>query len=167
MSWLWTTRGHDCRPWTGGRSGLPEGITGISIDSRSLQPGEAFFAIKGDRVDGHDYASMPMANGAALLVVSRRQAAGAGAADGADDRRRGRAGGARQAWACARARSRAQIIAVTGSVGKTTTKEDAAPRAAPSGKVHASVAVLQQSLGRAADAGAHAARHDFGVFESA
>jgi UDP-N-acetylmuramoyl-tripeptide--D-alanyl-D-alanine ligase len=35
---------------------LPEGITGISIDSRSVSPGEAFFAIKGDRVDGHDYA---------------------------------------------------------------------------------------------------------------
>ena len=33
---------------------LPHGITGISIDSRSVKPGEAFFAIKGDRVDGHD-----------------------------------------------------------------------------------------------------------------
>jgi UDP-N-acetylmuramoyl-tripeptide--D-alanyl-D-alanine ligase len=102
---------------------LPDGITGISIDSRSIGPGEAFFAIKGDRVDGHDYASMAMANGAALLVVSEARLPAMGrltvpmivvedvlAALG-------------KLGLAARARSRAQIIAVTGSVGKTTTKE--------------------------------------------
>jgi len=70
MNWLWTT--EDMIAAMAGRpfGSLPQGITGISIDSRSIAPGEAFFAIKGDRVDGHDYASMAMANGASLLVVS-------------------------------------------------------------------------------------------------
>ena len=36
---------------------MPEGITGISIDSRTLQPGDAFFAIKGETMDGHDFAT--------------------------------------------------------------------------------------------------------------
>lgn len=49
---------------------LPTGITGISIDSRTVKQGEAFFAIKGDRVDGHDYTSFAVANGASLLVVA-------------------------------------------------------------------------------------------------
>ena len=70
MSFLWTT--SDLMAAMHGRpmGNLPEGITGISIDSRSLGKAEAFFAIKGDRVDGHDYAGIAIANGAALLVVS-------------------------------------------------------------------------------------------------
>ena len=36
---------------------LPEGVTGISIDTRTLKPGEAFFAIKGEKLDGHDFAT--------------------------------------------------------------------------------------------------------------
>ena len=39
---------------------LPEGVTGISIDSRSIGQGEAFFAIRGDRFDGHDYVVPPL-----------------------------------------------------------------------------------------------------------
>ena len=70
MSWLWTTDTMilvmEGRPV----GSPPEGITGISIDSRSIAPGEAFFAIKGDRVDGHDFASIAVANGASLIVVS-------------------------------------------------------------------------------------------------
>ena len=70
MSALWTT--EELLAATRGRplGHLPEEITGISIDSRSLKPGEAFFAIKGDRVDGHDFASAAMAAGAGLLVVA-------------------------------------------------------------------------------------------------
>ena len=102
---------------------LPEGITGISIDSRSIAPGEAFFAIKGDRVDGHDFAGIAVANGAALIVVSEAKLPAMGrltipmivvddvlAALG-------------KLAVASRERSKAQIVAVTGSVGKTTTKE--------------------------------------------
>jgi UDP-N-acetylmuramyl pentapeptide synthase len=61
----------------------------------------------------------------------------------------------------ARARSRAQIIAVTGSVGKTTTKEMLRRVLEAVGQGACVRRLLQQSLGRAADAGAHAARHLF------
>ena len=47
---------------------LPSGVTGISIDSRDVPKGAAFFAIKGDRFDGHDFASAALANGAGVLV---------------------------------------------------------------------------------------------------
>ena len=70
MTFLWTSQemieAMAGRPF----GSLPAGITGISIDSRTIAPGEAFFAIKGDRVDGHDFASLAIANGASLLVVS-------------------------------------------------------------------------------------------------
>ena len=45
-------------------------IAGISIDTRSLKPGEAFFAIKGETMDGHDFATAAVKAGAALLVVA-------------------------------------------------------------------------------------------------
>jgi UDP-N-acetylmuramoyl-tripeptide--D-alanyl-D-alanine ligase len=144
---------------------LPEGITGISIDSRSIAPGEAFFAIKGDRVDGHDFASMAMANGAALLVVSEARLPAMGrltvpvivvedvlAALG-------------KLAVAARARSRAQIIAVTGSVGKTTTKEMLRRVLAPSGKVHASVASFNNHWGVPLTLARMPLDTYFGVFE--
>ena len=48
----------------------PAAITGISIDSRTVKPGEAFFAIRGDTFDGHDFATRALAAGAATAVVS-------------------------------------------------------------------------------------------------
>jgi UDP-N-acetylmuramoyl-tripeptide--D-alanyl-D-alanine ligase len=165
VSWLWTT--EDMIAAMAGRpfGTLPDGITGISIDSRSIGPGEAFFAIKGDRVDGHDFASMAMANGASLLVVSESRLPAMGrvtvpmivvedvlAALG------------RLALA-SRARSRAQIIAVTGSVGKTTTKEMLRRMLSPSGKVHASVASFNNHWGVPLTLARMPLDTYFGVFE--
>ncbi|MDM9620957.1 UDP-N-acetylmuramoylalanyl-D-glutamyl-2,6-diaminopimelate--D-alanyl-D-alanine ligase [Rhizobium sp. S96] len=165
MNWLWTT--EDMIAAMAGRpfGTLPEGITGISIDSRSIGPGEAFFAIKGDRVDGHDYASMAMANGASLLVVSESRLPAMGrltvpmivvedvlAALG-------------KLGLAARARSRAQIIAVTGSVGKTTTKEMLRRVLSPSGKVHASVASFNNHWGVPLTLARMPLDTYFGVFE--
>ena len=165
MNWLWTT--EDMIAAMAGRpfGTLPEGITGISIDSRSIAPGEAFFAIKGDRVDGHDFASMAMANGAALLVVSEARLPAMGrltvpvivvedvlAALG-------------KLAVAARARSRAQIVAVTGSVGKTTTKEMLRRVLAPSGKVHASVASFNNHWGVPLTLARMPLDTYFGVFE--
>jgi UDP-N-acetylmuramoyl-tripeptide--D-alanyl-D-alanine ligase len=144
---------------------LPEGITGISIDSRSIAPGEAFFAIKGDRVDGHDFASMAMANGAALLVVSEARLPAMGRLTVpvivVEDvlAALGKLGQA------ARARSRAQIIAVTGSVGKTTTKEMLRRVLSPSGKVHASVASFNNHWGVPLTLARMPLDTYFGVFE--
>src|SRR5882762_1247813 len=97
---------------------LPDAIGGISIDSRSVAPGEAFFAIKGDIHDGHGFVGAALENGAGLAVV-------AGLSDLA---------------AAARSRSHAKIIAVTGSVGKTSTKDALRLALARDGEVHASVA---------------------------
>ena len=48
----------------------PADITGISIDTRTIAPGEAFFAITGERMDGHDFAVRAVEAGAAVAVVS-------------------------------------------------------------------------------------------------
>ncbi len=47
---------------------------GYSIDSRTLQPGELFFAVRGERLDGHDYVEAALAKGAVAAVVERQQA---------------------------------------------------------------------------------------------
>ena len=52
---------------------LPEGITGISIDSRTISPGEAYFAITGDVHDGHAFVEAALNNGAGLAVVEAAQ----------------------------------------------------------------------------------------------
>src|SRR5690606_42081621 len=69
-NWLWSAadmvEAMEGRPL----GHLPAGVTGISIDSRTLREGEAFFAIKGDQFDGHDFATAAMAAGAGLLVVN-------------------------------------------------------------------------------------------------
>ncbi|MBX5164967.1 MULTISPECIES: UDP-N-acetylmuramoylalanyl-D-glutamyl-2,6-diaminopimelate--D-alanyl-D-alanine ligase [unclassified Rhizobium] len=165
MSWLWTT--EDMIAAMAGRpfGTPPEGITGISIDSRSITPGEAFFAIKGDRVDGHDYASMATANGASLLVVSEARLPAMGrltvpmivvehvlAALG-------------RLGLASRERSKARIIAVTGSVGKTTTKEMLRHVLSPSGKVHASVASFNNHWGVPLTLARMPEDTDYGVFE--
>ncbi|MBY3177501.1 UDP-N-acetylmuramoylalanyl-D-glutamyl-2,6-diaminopimelate--D-alanyl-D-alanine ligase [Rhizobium leguminosarum] len=165
MSWLWTT--EDMIAAMAGRpfGTLPEGITGISIDSRSIAPGEAFFAIKGDRVDGHDYASMAMANGASLLVVSEARLPAMGRLTVpmivVEDvlAALGRLGLA------SRERSKARIIAVTGSVGKTTTKEMLRHVLSPSGKVHASVASFNNHWGVPLTLARMPENTDYGVFE--
>jgi len=52
---------------------LPEAVSGLSIDSRTIAPGEAYFAIKGDVHDGHDFVAAALKAGAALAVVAAAQ----------------------------------------------------------------------------------------------
>jgi UDP-N-acetylmuramoyl-tripeptide--D-alanyl-D-alanine ligase len=144
---------------------LPQGITGISIDSRSIGAGEAFFAIKGDRVDGHDFASMAMANGACLLVVSEARLAGLGRLTVPMIVVEDVLAALERLAVASRQRSRAQIIAVTGSVGKTTTKEMLRHVLSPSGKVHASVASFNNHWGVPLTLARMPLDTHFGVFE--
>jgi UDP-N-acetylmuramoyl-tripeptide--D-alanyl-D-alanine ligase len=131
--------------WTGNElleiCGLPTGgdlpgeVTGVSIDTRTLQPGELFFAIQGDRTDGHDYLEQAFAAGAAAAVVDYQRGLGASGpllqvTDTLEALRR--------LARAARARSDARIVAVTGSVGKTSTKEMLRLMLGRIGTVHAS-----------------------------
>jgi UDP-N-acetylmuramoyl-tripeptide--D-alanyl-D-alanine ligase len=124
----------------------PLSIPGISIDTRTLARGEAFFAIKGDNRDGHEFVEAALAAGAGVAVV-------------ASDRR-GRfpdhapllvvpdvLDGLRELAGAARARTQAKIIAVTGSVGKTSTKEALRLTLAPDGETHASIASYNNHWG--------------------
>jgi UDP-N-acetylmuramoyl-tripeptide--D-alanyl-D-alanine ligase len=99
----------------------PETVSGVSIDSRSLVPGDLFVALTGPNRDGHDFIAGALARGAAAALVARRPD---GVPDHApllivDDTQRA----LERIAAAARARTRAGIAAVTGSVGKTGTKE--------------------------------------------
>ncbi|MDE3135784.1 MAG: UDP-N-acetylmuramoyl-tripeptide--D-alanyl-D-alanine ligase [Acidobacteriota bacterium] len=103
-------------------------ITGVSIDSRTIRPNELYFAIRGQRHDGHDFVRAALVAGAAAAVVDRARLANF-APDlqnrllGVDDTVKALGGfsrDVRRAWGAADHRL---LAAVTGSSGKTTTKE--------------------------------------------
>jgi UDP-N-acetylmuramoyl-tripeptide--D-alanyl-D-alanine ligase len=125
----------------------PDTVEGISIDSRTVMPGDAFFAIKGDTHDGHDFASMALARGAATAVVADSRLAGLGRTKGCltivDDV----LDALRDLGVAARARSNAGIVAVTGSVGKTGTKEMLAVALGADGLTHYSPASFNNHWG--------------------
>jgi UDP-N-acetylmuramoyl-tripeptide--D-alanyl-D-alanine ligase len=97
-------------------------ITGVSIDTRTLEPGDLFVALK-DQRDGHDFVGAAFAKGAAAALVSDTYAAEDG--DGALIRSSDPLHALEAIGRAARARLSpgARVVAVTGSVGKTTTKE--------------------------------------------
>lgn len=152
---------------TGGRplGDMPEGVNGISIDTRTLESQDAFFAIKGDQFDGHGFVTKAAGNGAALGVVSEDKLVALGGVTlplvvvGDVLEAMGRLGVA------ARARSKARIIAITGSVGKTTTKEMLRTLLAPCGKVHASVASYNNHWGVPLTLSRMARDTKYGIFE--
>jgi UDP-N-acetylmuramoyl-tripeptide--D-alanyl-D-alanine ligase len=98
----------------------PAAITGFSIDTRSLQPGEVFVALKDVR-DGHDFVLQAFRQGASAALVSTSYKRVP--EDGALLRVGDPLEGLRAIAAAARRRTDAGIVAVTGSVGKTGTKE--------------------------------------------
>ncbi|PWK72779.1 UDP-N-acetylmuramoylalanyl-D-glutamyl-2,6-diaminopimelate--D-alanyl-D-alanine ligase [Aminobacter sp. AP02] len=147
MSLLWTS--DALVEATGGRplGQMPEGISGISIDSRSLKPGEAFFAIKGDAMDGHDFATAAIKAGAGLLIVAEGKLPALGRLSAPMIVVPDVLAALEKVGIAARARSRARIIAVTGSVGKTSTKEALRHALSSVGKVHASAASFNNHWG--------------------
>ncbi len=70
---LWTSQAMAEAMRASPRGALPENITGLSIDSRTVARGEAYFAIKGDVHDGHDFVDAALKAGAALAVVEAIQ----------------------------------------------------------------------------------------------
>jgi len=95
-------------------------VTGVSIDSRRLKPGQLFVAIAGPRFDGHDFVAEAAARGAAAALVHRDVSAPAGLGlVRVADTTRGLADLARRA----RAQAEVPVVCITGSAGKTTTKD--------------------------------------------
>jgi UDP-N-acetylmuramoyl-tripeptide--D-alanyl-D-alanine ligase len=125
---------------------VPQAVTGISIDTRTLEPGDAFFAITGEARNGHDFVAAALEKGAALAVVDEAHAAqlaGKGALAVVPDvlKAMERAGSVR------RAELKAGVLAVTGSVGKTGTKEALRLILSRQGKTHAPVASYNNHWG--------------------
>jgi UDP-N-acetylmuramoyl-tripeptide--D-alanyl-D-alanine ligase len=95
---------------------------GYSIDSRSIKPGEIFFAVKGERLDGHDYVEAALQNGALAAVIDRKRVArfpDTSKVLVVDDTLLA----LQSLGAAVRRRWGKPLVAVTGSAGKTTTKE--------------------------------------------
>jgi UDP-N-acetylmuramoyl-tripeptide--D-alanyl-D-alanine ligase len=143
---LWTSHAMADAMRASSNGALPEAVTGLSIDSRTLAPGEAYFAIKGDVHDGHDFVAAALKAGAALAVVEAAQR-DKFAPDApllvVDDVLAGLVDLAR----ASRARLKAQVIAVTGSVGKTSTKEALRRVLGAQGQTHASAASFNNHWG--------------------
>ena len=143
---LWTIDAMTAAMGAERQGPLPSGVTGLSIDTRTLQAGEAFFAITGDSRDGHEFVDAALKAGAGLAVV-------------AADKRASMPTGApllvvsdvleamRDLARAARARSHAKFIGVTGSVGKTGTKEALRLALSREGETHASAASYNNHWG--------------------
>ncbi|MFZ1469390.1 MAG: UDP-N-acetylmuramoyl-tripeptide--D-alanyl-D-alanine ligase [Paracoccaceae bacterium] len=139
---LWSAA--DAAAATHGRNTADWQASGVSIDTRTLAPGDLFIALTDIR-DGHDFVAQALAKGAAAAMVSRIP-------DGlppdapllvVDDvlQALGRLG------AAGRARASARVIGVTGSVGKTSTKEMLRAILGGQGRVHAAEASYNNHWG--------------------
>ena len=145
MSAIWTLDAMAAAMRAERAGTLPADVSGISIDSRTLGKGDAFFAINGENRDGHEFVDGALKAGAGLAVVASNQ--------------RGRFPDApllivpdalealRDLARAARARMHARVVAVTGSVGKTGTKEALRLALSADGETHASIASYNNHWG--------------------
>ena len=147
---------------TGGRlvGTMGASIGSVSIDSRELGPDALFVAIKGDRFDGHDFVAQALANGAAVALVSEGRGEEPGCIVVPDALE-----GLRNLARAARARSGALVVGVTGSVGKTTTKEAIRTVLEAAGPTHASIKSFNNHWGVPLMLARMPAEARFGVFE--
>ncbi len=155
---LWTAA--EAEAATLGRASRKFAVTGISIDTRTLKAGDLFVALKGAR-DGHEFVTAAFEAKAGAAMVSHAPAAASGATLTVADTQRGLEDLAR----AARARSHARIIAVTGSAGKTTTKEMLRLCCNALGRTHASAASYNNHWGVPLSLAAMPRDAEYGVFE--
>ncbi|WP_417257697.1 UDP-N-acetylmuramoyl-tripeptide--D-alanyl-D-alanine ligase [Celeribacter sp.] len=160
MNVLWTS--GEIAAATGGRATAQVDISGVSIDTRTIGAGDLFVALKAAR-DGHDFVAAALANGAAAALVTH-------VPEGVDAdapliivdevlpalERLG---------AAARARVSGKVIGVTGSVGKTSTKEMLRAILRGQGKVHAAEASYNNHWGVPLTLARMPADTDFAVIE--
>ena len=145
MTLLWTVSDMAAAMRADTSGALSDGVNGISIDSRTVAQGDAFVALT-DARDGHDFVAAALKLGASLAIVARAKRA-MFAADAplllVDDVLEA----LRDLARAARARTSAKIIAVTGSVGKTGTKEALRLALSADGETHASAASYNNHWG--------------------
>jgi UDP-N-acetylmuramoyl-tripeptide--D-alanyl-D-alanine ligase len=160
MSVLWTAEA--AAKATAGIATAGWAATGVSIDSRTLAPGDLFVALTAAR-DGHDFVADALSRGAAAAMVTHRP-------DGvAEDAPlllvRDVLDGLTALGAAGRARSRARVAAITGSVGKTSAKEMLAAALAGQGRVHAAEASYNNHWGVPLTLARMPSETDFAVVE--
>ena len=139
---LWTS--HDAVAATGGRVTRDFTVAGVSIDTRTIAPGDLFVALQAAR-DGHDFVAQALEKGAGAALVSRIPE---GVADDAPLLIVPDVLAALEALGQAgRARMAGKVIAITGSVGKTSTKEMARIALTGQGNIHAAEASYNNHWG--------------------
>lgn len=158
---LWTS--EDAAQATGGTATMPFVADGVSIDTRSLQRGDLFIALRGPNHDGHDHVSDAFARRAAGAMVEHAptELPAAGPLIEVGDTREALHALAR----AARRRSRARIAAVTGSVGKTGTKETLGAVLAAQASTAVSLGNLNNDIGVPLSLARMPADATYGVFE--
>ncbi|MGJ8610490.1 MAG: UDP-N-acetylmuramoyl-tripeptide--D-alanyl-D-alanine ligase [Octadecabacter sp.] len=139
---LWTSK--DAAGATGGTSTTKWQADGVSIDTRTIQAGDLFVALKADR-DGHDFVKMALEKGAAAALVTHKPD------DVPDDAPLLIVADVLTALEAlgqaARTRTDAKVLAITGSVGKTSAKEMARTVLSRQGKTHAAEASYNNHWG--------------------
>jgi UDP-N-acetylmuramoyl-tripeptide--D-alanyl-D-alanine ligase len=156
---LWTSA--EAEAATLGKASRAFEVSGLSIDTRTLKAGDLFVALKGDNRDGHDFvrAAFEAKAGAALVTRAPEGANGPLLTVGHTQR------GLEDLARAARARSNAKILAVTGSAGKTTTKEILRLACDALGRTHASAASYNNHWGVPLSLAALPRDAEYGIFE--
>ncbi len=129
------------KPWKNGMPKVP--ITGISKDTRTLQPGDLYLALRGDNFDGHDFVADAFAMGAAGALVDDVFQGLEGSLLQVPDTLKGlqdMARGYRKKW-------RGTVVGITGSVGKTTVKEMCADVLSMKGETHRTAGNYNNHIG--------------------
>jgi UDP-N-acetylmuramoyl-tripeptide--D-alanyl-D-alanine ligase len=155
---LWTSR--EIEAATGGRASEPFEVSGVTFDSREVEPGHLFVAMPGTVADGHQFVDRAIAAGAAAVIVSRP-------IDAPHVLVEDTAAALTALATAARNRVDATILGVTGSVGKTSTKEAlaAALERRCRGRVHRSVKSYNNHTGVPLSLARMPRETKYGVFE--
>jgi len=158
---LWTAR--EAATATGGKTNGDWQATGVSIDSRTIEKGDLFIALAGENFDGHDFVIGALAKGASAALVSRKPAGIPADAPLiiVPDVAKGLWDLGVASWE----RTSAKIIGVTGSVGKTGTKEAIKLALETFGKTYATAGNLNNHFGAPLSLARMPKNAKYGVFE--